>query len=229
MPRLNSTGQCALCGETFSKNGIARHLQTCRRDHAPKASSKAKPRQTFLLAVEGRDLPMYWMYLELPTDLTLAKLDRFLRDTWLECCGHLSAFTIEGERYDVLPAHDFWGWGPPEKNMKHPLAGVLRPRLKCYHEYDFGTTTELALKMISEQEGIFKGKAIRVLARNDPPDIPCGKCGQPATQVCVECMYSGQGWLCEEHAEKHRHPEMFLPVVNSPRVGMCGYTGPLED
>jgi hypothetical protein len=42
-------------------------------------------------------------------------------------------------------------------------------------------------------------------------------------------MDSPNGWLCDAHAEKHKHQDMFLPVVNSPRVGQCGYTGPLED
>ena len=54
----------------------------------------------------------------------------------------------------------------------------------------------------------------------------CGVCGKPATQVCTECMWENTGWLCDECASKHdTDEEMFLPVVNSPRVGMCGYTG----
>ena len=67
--------------------------------------------------------------------------------------------------------------------------------------------------------------SINILVRNHPPPISCGKCGQPATQVCVECMDTPNGWLCERHAAQHKHDEMFLPVVNSPRVGMCGYAG----
>ena len=36
----------------------------------------------------------------------------------------------------------------------------------------------------------------------------------------------GEGWVCDECAPKHKCGEdMLLPVVNSPRVGMCGYTG----
>ncbi|MGH2510093.1 MAG: hypothetical protein ACRDHZ_22160, partial [Ktedonobacteraceae bacterium] len=31
--------------------------------------------------------------------------------------------------------------------------------------------------------------------------------------------------LCDEHAQKQDDPEELLPVVNSPRVGVCGYTG----
>ncbi len=65
-----------------------------------------------------------------------------------------------------------------------------------------------------------------VLSRNEAPVIVCQSCGKPATQVCSQCVYDGEGWLCEECAEDHEcGEEMFLPVVNSPRVGMCGYTG----
>ena len=64
------------------------------------------------------------------------------------------------------------------------------------------------------------------LARNDPPPIVCEVCGKPAVQVCSQCIYSGEGWVCDEHAADHPYgEEMMLPVVNSPRVGMCGYTG----
>ena len=45
--------------------------------------------------------------------------------------------------------------------------------------------------------------------------------------VCTECVFDDGGWLCETCAVKHEcGEEMLLPVVNSPRVGMCGYTGP---
>lgn len=41
------------------------------------------------------------------------------------------------------------------------------------------------------------------------------------------CLYEENGLLCERCAEKHHcGDEMWLPVVNSPRTGMCGYTGP---
>ncbi|MDI6903856.1 MAG: hypothetical protein QMC77_09015, partial [Methanocellales archaeon] len=56
--------------------------------------------------------------------------------------------------------------------------------------------------------------------------IICESCGKTATRVCTQCVWSGEGWLCDECAGKHECGEdMLLPVVNSPRVGMCGYTG----
>jgi hypothetical protein len=33
-------------------------------------------------------------------------------------------------------------------------------------------------------------------------------------------------FFCDKCGKKHKsHDEMFLPVVNSPRMGVCGYTG----
>jgi hypothetical protein len=112
--------------------------------------------------------------------------------------------------------------------MRVQVGSLLSPGVQFSHEYDFGTTTELRLKVVSEREGEVKGKSsIQVLARNEPPTIPCNVCGKPATHVCSQCIYEGTGWLCETCSEEHEcGEEMLLPVVNSPRVGMCAYTGP---
>jgi hypothetical protein len=171
------------------------------------------------------------MHLEVPADATLKGLDMFLRDIWLECCGHMSAFTIGETRYITGAGIDaMWvdmGFVPRgEESMDVTLGEVLHPGMKFYHEYDFGTTTELTLKVLSEREGRTRGKSARILGRNEPPLIPCESCGKAATQVCSECIWSGKGWLCDGCAGKHEcGEEMLLPVVNSPRVGMCGYTG----
>lgn len=66
-----------------------------------------------------------------------------------------------------------------------------------------------------------------MLARNHDPQLPCEKCGKGvATQICSDCQWSGEGWLCDKCAGRHKcGEEMLLPVVNSPRAGVCGYTG----
>ena len=39
-------------------------------------------------------------------------------------------------------------------------------------------------------------------------------------------VFDGTGWLCDDYAEGHKcREEMLLPVVNSPRTGVCGYVG----
>ncbi len=229
MARQTSKGVCTYCHGEFSKSTMTRHLETCgqRAITEAKADSKRKALKTraFHLLVEGRDLPMYWMHLEVSASTTLATLDRFLRNTWLECCGHLSAFEIGGVSYAVDAGMDD-GWDMDEKSMRVRLDKVLAAGQTCSYEYDYGTTTELKLKVIAEREVEAKGKAIRVLARNTPPVILCEGCGKPATNACSQCIFDGKGWLCDDCAEEHEcGEEMLLPVVNSPRVGMCAYTG----
>jgi hypothetical protein len=200
---------------------MTRHLDKCKQEHSGRDAGKQR---ILHLQIEGRYAPEYWMHIEIPADASLKTLDHFLRDIWLECCGHLSMFNIAGEAYDVDPEPDPWSGRKP-KGMSAKLGDVLAPSIKFSHEYDFGSTTELALKVVAERQGA--RKSVEVLARNDPPMIPCAKCGKPATLVCSQCVYEGpQAWLCEEHAADHECGEdYFLPVVNSPRVGVCGYAG----
>jgi hypothetical protein len=229
MARQTSKGTCTFCHGEFSKSAMTRHLETCQQRAMTEAKAggkqKAQPTRKLHLVVEGRDLPMYWMHLEVTASTTLATLDQFLRNTWLECCGHLSAFEIEGVRYAIdAGMYDDWDMG--EKSMRVRLDKVLSPGQTYTYEYDYGTTTELKLRMISEYEVETKGKAIQVLARNTPPVILCEECGKPATEVCSQCIFDDRGWLCDDCAEEHEcGEEMLLPVVNSPRVGMCAYTG----
>jgi hypothetical protein len=225
MSRIVSKGKCSFCGGIFDKEKMARHIESCRQreavSKAPLERRGARRVKTFHLLVEGRYLPEYWMHLEVDANATLEDLDRFLRDTWLECCNHLSAFTVKGRTY----LSDIFEEG--EEDMDVKLGYVLRPGVKLLHEYDFGTTTELTLRVISESVGELRGGPIQILARNEPPSITCNSCGKTATLVCCICIDEGDGWLCDECARDHKcGEEMLLPVVNSPRVGMCGYTGP---
>jgi hypothetical protein len=206
---------------------MSKHLKSCRSKAASPASVKRE--KLLHIAVEGLDLPEYWIHLEVPARATLADLDGFLRDTWLECCDHLSAFEIGRKQYLPDEAVEHEG----DESMDVPLGEVLRPRMKFAHRYDFGSTTALTLNVASKYEGTPSGpkaEPVRILARNDPPEINCGKCGKPAVLVCLECVYDKEGWLCKACAKKHEDEcegaEMMLPVLNSPRVGVCGYCGP---
>ncbi len=228
MTRQSSKGTCAFCHRELGKASMSRHLQSCEQRTAMQGEregrQQAKKIKAFHLVVEGYRLPMYWMHLEVAAGPTLATLDRFLREIWLECCGHLSAFTIGGVRYSVDAA--LYEWDIGSKTMQVRLDQVLHPGQTCAYEYDFGSTTELTLKVISEREVVAKKKAIEILARNNPPIVPCDVCGKPATSLCTQCIYEDKGCLCDGCAKSHEcGEEMLLPLVNSPRAGVCGYTG----
>jgi len=218
-----SEGKCHLCGDTFSKSAMTKHLKSCKQKKVDSKTPCKSSQETkiFHLVVEDRGSSDYWMHLEVPADAKLEELDGFLRRIWLECCGHLSAFRIEGKTYSVSPMEDF-----DDESMEATLDDVLSPGLKFCHEYDFGSTTYLELKVVSLEQKQIEKRDITVLARNEPPSFPCVSCGKMATHICTECIWSGEGCLCDECASGHECGEdMLLPVVNSPRVGVCGYTG----
>lgn len=229
--RFVSYGKCFLCGETFAKNAIGRHLQKCI---PAQEAAKGKPVRLFHLQVEGYYSPQYWMYLEIPATATLADLDDFLRAIWLECCGHLSAFTIGNARYELDTGmvdamwKDIFGPSAPARTMNVRLENALSVGQTFIHEYDFGTPTTLKLKVVGEREGPRPRGGVRVLARNYAPVFACVECGQPARWVDV---FSGEyETYCDEHAQEHEDWEDgFLPLVNSPRAGVCGYTGPEDE
>ena len=214
MRRKTSKGICLLCNSIYTGAGMSKHLKSCLPkylEYLPE-SGGSKTGSFFHIMVQGADFPEYWLQLKVSSESKLKALDKFLRDIWLECCGHLSAF-----RYFSR-----------ELGMQRRLSDILTPGMQFIHEYDFGETTISLAKVLGYYEGPIKRKGpIEILARNDPPEFLCEECGKaPAVEICTECQWEGSGWLCESCAEKHEcDEEMRLPVVNSPRTGVCGYTG----
>ncbi len=213
MSRMTSKGTCALCKSTFDKSAMTKHLKSCMKknliDHSS-AAGESPSLRFYHLVVEGHRMPEYWMYLKVSSHARFEDLDSFLREIWLECCDHMSAFNI----------------GREEVKKRTKLLYVLHPGMLLTYEYDFGSTTELAIRVVSEFKSSIKTREVEILARNDPPQIKCSSCDKLATRICVECKYNNTGWLCDECAEDHGCGEdMLLPVVNSPRTGVCGYVG----
>jgi len=208
MQEIISKGKCRICNKEFSQSGIKKHILSC-----DKRNGKEK---VFLIKAEAGP---FWVYLEIEGKKILKYLDQFLRDLWLECCGHLSAFTINKQRYSIYEQElDY-----DEKSMNVKLKEILNPNLKFDYEYDFGTTTELSLECLKEKDG---NKGINIIARNEPIGFKCEKCKKPAKLVCVQCIWKGKGFVCNKCSKQHKCVEPnFLPIVNSPRIGMCGFTG----
>lgn len=59
----------------------------------------------------------YRLVIEVKNTATLEDVDQFLRDIWLECCDHLSAFEIDGISYESFSGTDSL-WGRAVKSMK---------------------------------------------------------------------------------------------------------------
>jgi hypothetical protein len=347
-----SKGICHFCQGEFAKSKMTQHLKTCKVRATIQAKQFGLPTRLFHILVEGTYRPSYWLHLELPVEATLSDLDDFLRDIWLECCDHLSEFTIHDISYGSSSEDDWFGGLelldededeedeeeeeirlpdmqevarqisqslaselhadlkdvpveeiekkleqmfvdnlPPgmsastlpvlkpllgymasalqegtlaeeleelesleddddESGMDVELGKVLSVGDKFSYVYDFGSSTNLSLRVIAEREGVMltspedledeededeedededdeEQMTIIIMAQNEPPSFVCRKCGKPATHVSSLDEFDSldEAMLCTSCAQKEEYPDELLPVVNSPRVGVCGYTG----
>jgi hypothetical protein len=226
-------GSCALCGAAVTRRTATRHLDRCAPAHD---ATKGDPQRLVRVRVTAPGLPAYWLDVEARDDARLSALDGFLRQIWLECCGHLSSFEIGPVDYfspgfDLHERNQWFGFGQrrPARSMNVALARALPPTGQRFaYEYDFGSTTHLSLTVAGERIGRIGRTTVRLLARNQAPVWPCGTCGEPATSVCPYCLGAEAGaFSCDRHQVGHRceDDEAWLPVVNSPRMGVCGYVG----
>ena len=216
--------------EGIYQNG---HLAACKKRKDKLENEKGKRKcGYFQIVIMARYSKAYWLIVEVSENVTLKELDEFIRDIWVECCEHLSAYEINGISYERYPDEDYL-WGTPARNMNYRLRDVVKVGDSMSYEYDFGSTTELILNVHSYREGIRKDDGIVILSRNNPIEIICGKCGKnKAKWVNPEGYYEGVPFWCEECLEEEYAEEedsygteYMLPVCNSPRMGVCAYDG----
>jgi hypothetical protein len=221
--RRQTKGTCTFCAQVIAKQSVAKHLSACATYQArlETAGQKTSASETlYHLRAQDAYNKAFWLDLEMTGSATLQHLDSYLRAIWLECCGHLSQFSVGG-------------WRGEEIAPRRKIRTVFQPGIELTHIYDFGTSSETVITMIATREGKpITNRPIALLVRNQMPESPCIECQQPAEWFCHECLIEENRWgtLCDMHAKTHPHDNYGEPVrlVNSPRLGMCGYDGPAE-
>lgn len=216
-----SRGLCTFCQKEMTKGGLSRHLSSCAERQKiieETANAKEKEQTLYHLQVQDNYSVDFWLHLEVNGLASLKDLDYYLRAIWLECCGHMSQFSIGG-------------WTSSEIPKSKKIERAFGSSAVLTHIYDFGTSSETFIKFINQRQGKPLTKhPIFLMARNNPPDVTCMKCKKPGTHMCMECIYEDEetGILCDTHTENHPHDDYGepMPLVNSPRLGMCGYDGP---
>lgn len=226
--RKQSRGTCCYCGYESTKGSMTKHLLQCEKrletiaavnEQTP--TDKNQREVLFHLRVQDAYDKDFWLDIEMRGSATLKKLDAYLRAIWLECCGHLSEFSPTG-------------WSRAKIGMNQRAQNVFAQNDQLLHIYDFGTSSETLVTLVARREGMPTTRhPIALLARNKMPEAFCRYCQKPATHLCLGCVYEEDvaGFLCDEHLENHPHSSKYgepVALVNSPRLGMCGYDGPAE-
>lgn len=208
MARVTSKGNCYLCGRLIGKSAFKNHVLKAH-------SYDGDGQDCIVLKIEDTNSKMYWLYLDVAVTASLKTLDTFLRKIWLECCGHMSAF-YEPHYGEI---------GMSRKLVSYPVG------FSFLYEYDFGDTTQLKITIAGYGKRPKQRAAVRLLGRNERYHFPCQKCGENADYICTECKWRVENpFLCKSCCQDHEHgEEVMLPVVNSPRMGVCGYCGELDE
>jgi hypothetical protein len=218
-------GKCFFCNQIMTRRKLFNHLKSGRCTERQKAVEKAEqskrsPQKLFHLRAKLQYALDFWLDLEVRGSATLKDLDKYLRGIWLECCGHMSEFSRGDFFQDKL-------------SMESKIENVFEREKEIYHSYDFGTTSETVVELIEKREGRpLSNNPMFLMGRNEMPVAKCLECEKNATHLCIECLYEQKnGWMyCDEHTEEHPCDDYGEPVllVNSPRLGVCGYEGPAD-
>ncbi|MBI1768302.1 MAG: hypothetical protein HYR67_08000 [Bacteroidetes bacterium] len=215
MRRTTTNGICTYCHTKISKNSrsVLSHLSHCEGKLPAVKSGGA---DYVLMLIQGKYSPEYWLVIKAKLDIPMKRIDKFIRDVWVECCGHLSQFS---DKHSKIP-------------MTRSLDQVYSEGRKIEYLYDFGSSTEITLSMIQSMQDADE-KEIAILFRNEEPEFQCSSCNKKAITICPFCVDEGDGFLCQSCKDEHKcvqeeGEDILSPCVNSPRAGVCGYTGSID-
>ena len=191
----------------------------------------------------------YSMFAIFGHECKFSHIDKFLRQNWCECCSHMSTLDVFEEVNDEQ-SHKSIKFTTPISKYSHAnqfcycydmgstttiyfrIIGILygnELNLKTIPNPD----AELDKKIINTINQMLKNKTtlklktntntntnIELIYRNEPFVFKCkNKCKRNATIIFDEEKYCSQCVLEEPDYEE----ECVLAIVNSPRVGVCGY------
>ncbi|MDA3905531.1 MAG: hypothetical protein PF484_05585 [Bacteroidales bacterium] len=208
---LKSEGKCMFCEQLFSQKEIKKHLAKHLAE-LEKTDTVGKTQTYCHIEVTAGEM---FLYLLVKGNKRMEVIDDFLIGIWLECCGHMSGF----------------GQKNIEIEMDEKVKDIFEPKVKVFHDYDYGSTTRVFLTGLKHYNLNMKDDII-LLSRNEPLKIMCSICKKkPAVNLCSVCLWEQDSIFCESCSKKHEKicadfdEYSSMPIVNSPRMGVCGYTG----
>lgn len=170
-------GKCYYCGKELTERTIKRHMKNCsemKKIIEDKIQNAKEVRDQFLISIKDKKNPgKYCIYISIDADLQLEHLDKFIRDIWIECCGHSSAFYIDKKEYSSN--------SDGQLKINIYLKDLLNVNQKFEYKYDFDLTTCLVLEVVEMIEISEDFNQIEIIARNNEE---AGFCNSPRDGIC---------------------------------------------
>lgn len=149
---LISNGKCIFCNGLFDQDEIGKHL--AKHLSQKEKEDIGRTTSTFYHIIIGGNA--LFLHILVRGDSKMKTIDNFLRSIWLECCGHLSNFGYK--KFNIL--------------MSETVAKVFAGKIKIFHDYDYGSTTQVDLKG-GKSYALHLKENLLLLSRNEPLKLMC--------------------------------------------------------
>ena len=141
---IRTQSQCLGCQKTLNTKGAHTHLKSC----IARAEIRTSKPMFLVSATADYDgtKTVYALYTLIPKNATLRDIDKLLRETWLECCWHLSSFDSGGTHF-VSDGFDTSLFDYEDPSFDHRAAWAIPPGTEAEYQYDMGDTTDLTVRV----------------------------------------------------------------------------------
>jgi len=192
---------CQLCKKSFGCKQIYVHYAVCI---AEKYTQEYSGHYVVSFLSRGMCNNQYYIYAIINPKTTFATIDNYLRNKWLNCCGHLSNFECEKKQISKRATFKTYA----DKDI--------------IYEYDMGSTTTIYMQksiLIKSDKEPLKTTYLHNVLQNDPFKFNCKICDKPASYH--DGVYQ---FVCETHKDKADN-YLLTQIVNSPRMGERCFDG----
>ena len=208
----SSSGSCFVCKEKISGDVIEEHLTSC----LPSLQWPNGDEPSFLIQIVSKYNKKFWLTILASPEATLKDLDFFIRDVWVECCGHLSHFEI-GRVYFSSDGVD--------EDMYVYIKDVLQPGDECLYKYDFGSATLLRVTVLRTIPVLPQDRHIVLLGQNSRAHHVCTICKEEADYAYKRNRTTKTQYFCSSCLESNGIDDEYCSyLTNSPRAGVCNCT-----
>ena len=205
---------CKFCDKKFGVNKIVEHLPDCILNFFNDKSG-------YLIEFISRSYitnKNYQMFAVFGKKCKFSHIDKFLKNEWCECCGHMSTLEVlknkdDRETHSIKLSTLISKYENTNINTNENINQFI-------YNYDMGSTTTVYFKILKKFSGDNNNSNVELLYRNEPFKIKCAdfkKC--KGVSVCI---YEGDTF-CLECKNNLDESEYILNLLNSPLTGICGY------
>ncbi len=197
---------CTFCNTKFGIKAFKNHLEDC-------ISETQNTKSGYLIEFSSSSYitkKYYSMFAIFGLNCTFKHIDKFLKNKWCECCNHMSILNV------CCLTNDKFNCDSIKFNI---LISKYENADHFNYEYDMGTTTKITFKIIKKLDGIETNNNVELVYQNEVHKLKC-KCKKEALFIYEDALVCKECSLLIDEDE-----EIFTPIVNSPRIGLCGYVG----